>query len=429
MSLDVTFGTATASLHGSSGADIAVSFTPSSLDLSVEIADISMTGGDVRVVMGTIAAGDFTTNAIDESSSSGTSTWTWSDFTVGADDALLVGVPSGHLSATESVWHRYVPGSSGDLIITVTGADGWEAYDVVDEASPETWLILASGDTSASPQDLGVVSGGRPIFIRAVSTSGSTGSLSWSLTSVASISSLITLDARPAAVPQTPASIRAYLVGAAPGVTVTFYLAGYGPALLTTSTDSTGQVLGSSLPLPAVAAGTYTLRADIGGSTIGEASFTVVSDPPIRPTTPPSDTPPVGVVQTGVRKWVLEDPAPAGEQYLFPINPEAMDSPHAPKEITLARTVAPWGQPIMWEAAPRGHDWKFSGYTQLQSHQEALERFLALRHRFWLIDHENRAWVVAFTGIAWAPKRVSGVDWSFTYDVTAQIFKGPVTPG
>jgi hypothetical protein len=196
--------------------------------------------------------------------------------------------------------------------------------------------------------------------------------------------------------------------------------------------DETGQVTNLNIPLPALPKGTYTIQALLIGDqdVYLQKSFTITADPPSRPTTLPANAGPYAVPASvtgkGVRKWVLQDVSPGGTQYIFPINPSDMGSPHAESLVSIESTTD--GSPVLWEAGAGLQEWEFSGYSTSQTFYVALEAFLALRRRFWLIDHRNRAWPVSFTAIEWTPKRNPGNDWSFEYTVKAQIYGEPVTP-
>jgi hypothetical protein len=422
-SISLMIDTAVANVQGSIGFEVELSGGPITLD--IESMEILFTGTDVRSTIGTYAPGDLATDPI-EISGSGSETWSWSAYTVDDDDALVV--PDN--PSTASIWFRYT--QTGELTITPTGGTSggglWQIITATDEVDMTTWEIEAAGPMDGSPYTF-AVSG--PTYIRLEPDEiVPTGTLSWSFTEPAADEAI--LEIRPTQVIQTPGSMRVSLSGGPEDSAVEFRITGaftapIDPVVVTT--DSTGQVIDMSIAIPALPAGTYTVLALHGSEVIAQASFDILLDPPVRPTTPVADTPPLEVVQVGVRKWVLQDPAPGGEEYLFPINPSSMDSPHIPMEVTTAQTVAPNGQAFIWQAAPRAKGWSFSGYTTDQAFYEALERFRALRHRFYLIDHRNQAWVVSFTDIEWNPRRnVEHPTWSFDYKVNAVIYKGPVTP-
>jgi hypothetical protein len=123
---------------------------------------------------------------------------------------------------------------------------------------------------------------------------------------------------------------------------------------------------------------------------------------------------------------VLQDPNPTGlDQFLFPINPDRMSSPYAPKMVDPAFTTARNGQAHIWEGGVRAHAWQFSGYLETAAFYSALLDYADLNARFYLIDHHNRAWTVTFTQVDFQPKRVIGKPWAHIYTVEALIFAGP----
>ena len=113
---------------------------------------------------------------------------------------------------------------------------------------------------------------------------------------------------------------------------VNFEVVGYG-VVATQVADSSGIIQAASVPLPALNAGTYSVRST--GVTSGRtntSSVQVSTNPAATPTPPGSNVPVTPVTQTGVRKWVVQDPAPGGlGTYTFPINPTRMAPPHAPR--------------------------------------------------------------------------------------------------
>jgi hypothetical protein len=418
---------------GGGSGEIAVEFTSGPIALTLDDpAEILVRGGDVVMLEGVgWAVGDFRTWPV-EITTSGTFGWDWYAYWYDDDDYI---VPEWSPARSgESIWFRYAPQQAGELTFSATGGGIWQILSMTDENDASTWEVDWSGPVDGTPFTVNV---SEPIYIR-VESDGSAhptpgvgiAGLSWSFAAVVGEASL---TLRPALVYQTPSSVRATITGGPEATTVDFFLNATfrptSPPLASEITDSTGQVIDVSIPLAAIPAGTHQIQAYVGLELLAATSFQVQLDPPDRPTTPVADLPPLEVVQTGVRKFVLQDPAPSGEEYVFPANPSEMDSPHVPMEVSASKTLAPNGQAIIWQGAPRAHEWTFSGYTTSQDFYEALERFRALRHRFYLMDHRNRAWVVSFTAIDWTPRRnIEHPQWSFDYKVSAVIYKGPVTP-
>jgi hypothetical protein len=74
----------------------------------------------------------------------------------------------------------------------------------------------------------------------------------------------------------------------------------------------------------------------------------------------------------------------------------------------------------------RAVDWEFAGYLDTEADLEALNAWLALNKRFYLIDHRQRNWVVTFVSFDPQPKRVFATPYAHTYTVKALIYEGPV---
>lgn len=199
------------------------------------------------------------------------------------------------------------------------------------------------------------------------------------------------------------------------------------------TTDAGGSIVEVSIPITgSLFPGTYTMNV-IATGTDGIAAesatgtFTVQHSPLATPT--PLDLTPIAVPPAGgtVVRWVFQDPTPGGlGSYRVPINPKEMTSPFAPRAISLDYSTAADGQALFWEGAQPAYPWTFSGYLNTQDHLNKLENFAALNRRFWIIDHRNRAWICTFLSFDPTPKRDVRTDYSFTYEATVLIYRGPV---
>lgn len=136
-----------------------------------------------------------------------------------------------------------------------------------------------------------------------------------------------------------------------------------------------------------------------------------------------------------LRKWTLHDPAPGGETYVFGIGPNRMTSPHRKKVLTTESTTARDGQMLTWEGAPRTANWQLAGTLIDPLQKAALERFLALNRRVWIIDHLGRAFVVTVETFEAVPQRSTNLPDLHFWEMTLQVHsKGtaptlpPVTP-
>lgn len=391
-------------------------------ELEMLISDASLlVGGIIEVVSNLISPGDRLLAPI-QIFDSGSHAWNWGAYATYAEDASFSPV------GDRSIWFSYKPATSGTTIFSGTGGGSLYAFDPLVVNSPLTWEPLGNTLLDGSTLDLGMLSAGRLIYLRLIPADASptAASLTWTFTSVPTEFSLA---AQPNVIPQTPSSVRLTLIGADDGVVVDFYHVGTVGSLLQETCDTTGQILGVSVPLPAISAGTHRMRAVTAAGEITETTIQVTANPPTYPTTVTADLPPIALPQGAVVKWSLQDPAPSGELFEFPFNPEEMDPPHPERSITVETTVASDGQPILWEGGQAAWEWGFKGYTDSQDVYEALERFRDLNHRFWLVDHRGRGWVVSFTSITWTSRRSPDRgNWSYDYEVSVIIYKGPVTP-
>jgi len=126
-----------------------------------------------------------------------------------------------------------------------------------------------------------------------------------------------------------------------------------------------------------------------------------------------------------VHRWRLEDPSdpnPATNTYVFPINPNAMTSLHAPRAIMSAVTTALDGQALFFEGRPKPQEWTFSGDILDRFQYEALRSWVQDRkRRLYLYDHFGRRITLQLVEFSAVPKRSHGYYWRHTYDVKALV--------
>lgn len=323
----------------------------------------------------------------------------------------------------ETVWLNYLPAESGHLTIESTD---W-LYVEIGTGTAEDFAIEVFGDPSSAPLTV-LTAMGSPVIIRVrpgdYTSMEETFSLTWAFVNLVPDLVLTVLSD----LEQAPGTFRVTVTNGIPGNAVTFTSA---PATIPSGTlDDNGALI--SFPIfitDARTAGVKTLTAASTGRDNASASFTVVKAPVTNPLTQPSDSTPVAVAPVdGVRKWVLQDPAPAGEQYVFEINPDSATSPWPENVFTSDVTTAPDGQHLTWEGARKAVSWSFKGTILTQTQHDAFVRFQALNRRVYLIDNRNRAWVVSIESFDAEPKKVNDNPWAHTYTVSAIIYKGPVTP-
>ncbi len=231
--------------------------------------------------------------------------------------------------------------------------------------------------------------------------------------------------------PLAPGALEAIVGNGTPGGIATFEIVDGGSdvEVLIARFDDSGFLPGISVPIEVTAEGTYGLRVtDVTQSLTATATFTVdaVADNVtigVPVTTPPPAVQPV----VGVKKWVFQDPA-TSDEYHFAVNPNKMDSPHAPKRITFTATTAVTGNRLAFEGQASPVEWKFSGVLFDKAQYDAFVYWLGKRNRIWVTDHWGRAWLVYLTAFSPEPRRDVNHAWCHDYTVTAIIFEGPVTP-
>jgi len=226
-----------------------------------------------------------------------------------------------------------------------------------------------------------------------------------------------------AAVLTTPAWLKVTVSNGTPLDPVNFSVDG-GVTIFGAILDDDGQVIGISVPLPSLTAGSHTITATTP-TLSGTVSFIVTNPPVSYPVGLAADSPPVLVTQTGVVRWVLQDPTSGGQSFVFPISPSKMSAPHAARVFASEHSTASDGQPLTFEGAPLGVDWTIEGACRTSEFHDALETFLAMPRRVYLIDHLSRAWTVTLESIAWIRMPEAYNDWAFTYQLKAIIYAGP----
>lgn len=310
--------------------------------------------------------------------------------------------------------------------LNVTASPG--SYILINDLSLDTTPypvvinMVAASTLTAGVQMTLPVSQGVMYYVRALPATGvlGAGTLTWA--STARVQTLV-VAATPDVLDTTPATLVVSVGNGAPGDTVTFSIDS-GPTIVSATLDSTG-ALSVAVPLPGLTATTHTVIATTNTG-FGDAVFTVTNAPAAYPSTRIADTGPSAVTQTGVVRWVLQDPTTGGVQYIFPINPSKMSAPHAARVFATEHTTAPDGQPLTFEGSPVGVDWTMEGTCRTQEFHDALDDFLALPRRVYLIDHLSRAWTVTVETLGWTRLPEAYNDWAFTYQLKVIIYSGPV---
>lgn len=257
--------------------------------------------------------------------------------------------------------------------------------------------------------------------IAAVAASTDSGTIAWSSTSRSAPFQLTVLD--PTSI-VTPGWLKVTVSNGVDSDTVAFSIDG-GATVLTVTLDDTGSIVGTSVPIGTLAAGSHTITATAGTGGVASGTFTVLAAVNY-PSGAGADNPASYVSQSGVVKWILQDPQSGGTSYLFPINPNRMTPPQTPRVFNAEHTTATDGQPLVFEGASIATNWTIEGDVLTQAFYEKLEWFNAQPRRFYLIDHLSRAWTVTCESIDWTAKRAKDNPWAHHYKLTMLIHAGPV---
>lgn len=325
-------------------------------------------------------------------------------------------------SDPRGTWLALTASAAETLTVTSTAAfpltvETWsgDAHDVA-----ELTQLAAGAGTVSAPLALG-----QRALVRAYPTTATdvgTATISWSVAPRPDSGTLSFITATE--ILETPGWLAAGVAYASPGATLEFTLDGAATVVFTSLVDDLGLAAADSVLLPQLTAGTHTITVTDPVSGQSASQDFTVDLVPEAPLAPGSDVSPT-VDQTSIR-WAFQDPAPGGETFVFPINPSEMSSPHFARNVTPDHTLAPSGQSIIWEGLPDPVSWQVRGSVETQAHYEALERFYALRRRFFVVDHLRRAWVVSFESLEFAKKRSTN-DWTNDYTLKFLILAGPVT--
>lgn len=123
-------------------------------------------------------------------------------------------------------------------------------------------------------------------------------------------------------------------------------------------------------------------------------------------------------------RWKIQDPADNTPQgtYVFPINPNKMNSPFPEREITTLPTTAIDGNTLVWEGRSTPAAFTFGGSILDRAHYEALRHWVYDRQgRMFLFDHFGRRMVVNFKKFDPEPRRRVGRYWSHEYTIDCLV--------
>lgn len=122
----------------------------------------------------------------------------------------------------------------------------------------------------------------------------------------------------------------------------------------------------------------------------------------------------------GVRRWVFFDPS-NGEQWVFPVNPNKMNSPFPPRNITMAHgTHAGPNRIRAMDMAPSGPaSWTFGGVILTRAQHEALTDWASRNRMLRLTDHLGRTFEVVVQNFNPTDRRPTpGRPWRGQYEMT-----------
>ena len=247
---------------------------------------------------------------------------------------------------------------------------------------------------------------------------------------------------------RAPTAVTVVIAEARPNRKIEFYIDDVYVAQATADADgflSPYSINIPEYPSTVSSAGSHHLKAEQSGSYDAEAEFELDKDPQRYPIAMGPDAQAVEVPEAvrpnGTRAWVLQDLYPAERgglgSYVMPLNPIRMTNPYLEFQYTVHPTTVPvrlygkGGQFHVMQGGPVPKQWTFEGYCPTQDMQNQLLAYKNLNRRFYVIDHRNRAWIVAIQGIdfrarhrqqwAMAGQPAKSTDWGHDYTVTATV--------
>lgn len=334
------------------------------------------------------------------------------------------GVRPAATHSDESIWLDFFPTVPGTLTLTTPSP---MTVDMGSSDAVENFAVQVTGDSSTGGGVATILGSNSPIRIRV--RPRHTGDMVEKVVLTWAYEELIppVIVSVLSDLPQAPGTFRITVTNGDPGATITIDDE-FGDGPLDFDLDDDGSLISMAWAvLDPQDAGSYDLTVSHPGRDDVTVSFVIVNDALTDPIGQDADASPVYIDPIGgVQKWVLQDPAPSGVQYVFEINPDSATSPHGENTFTDDVTVAPDGQNLTWEGARRAVSWSFKGTLLTQTQFEGLQHFAGLNRRVYLIDNRNRAWVVVIDSFDPEFKQTQDYPWFHTYVVNATIFAGPI---
>jgi len=232
---------------------------------------------------------------------------------------------------------------------------------------------------------------------------------------------------------QAPTSVQVQVFNVAPGATITFDIDG--TEVYTATADATGFLGQTSIPVPEDLGdiGSHTLTATSPGHGPDSQAFTLrrAPSPGLQVLGPDAD--PVQISGTigpnGERHYVLQDLMPDGlGSWVMDPSPTSWTPPYVHKATNVEHTTAGSGKFEITESLLGPMDFTIAGYCPDETFYNNLLDYDGLTRRFYLIDHRNRAWIVAFSGVELKPRKRQQnqdgtlTDWAHDYTIHAVVF-------
>jgi hypothetical protein len=130
------------------------------------------------------------------------------------------------------------------------------------------------------------------------------------------------------------------------------------------------------------------------------------------------------------QRWIWYDPS-TSDEWVVPMNPNKMTSPHAPKntvlypksERTHGRGEGGGGVARIMQFRQNPYEWSFSGVIRSEQHFHDLMAWSKKTSRLHITDHLERTWEVRMDSIDIDEQRDTARNpWRFTYTVKVNIY-------